>query len=80
MLATRIREDAMAKKAGRPKKPGGEGSQVRIDRDLAKMARAVANHRGIQIADYLSGLLRPTITKDYRKMLQDLDNEAGENS
>ena len=70
----------MAKKAGRPKKPGGEGSQVRIDRDLAKMARAVANHSGTQLADYLSGLLRPTITKDYRKMLQELDTEAGENS
>ncbi len=70
----------MAKKAGRPKKPGGEGSQVRIDRDLAKMARAVATHNGVQIADYLSGLLRPTITKDYRKMLQELDTEAGENS
>ena len=51
-----------------------------IDRDLAKMARAVANHSGTQIADYLSGLLRPTITKDYRKMLQELDTEAGENS
>ena len=76
MLATRMREDVMARKAGRPKKPGGEGAQVRIDRDLAKMARAVANHSGSQIGDYLSGLLRPTITRDYRKMLQDLDSET----
>jgi hypothetical protein len=76
MVATQTSEDVMAKKAGRPKKPGGEGSQVRIDRDLAKMAKAVANHAGNQIGDYLSGLLRPIITKDYRKMLQDLDNET----
>ena len=43
------------------------------------MARAVANHSGTQIADYLSSLLRPTITKDYRKMVQELDKEADDN-
>jgi hypothetical protein len=66
----------MAKKAGRPRKPGGEGAQVRIERDLATMARAVANHRGMQLNDYLSGLLRPTITRDYRRTLQDLEAET----
>ena len=29
----------MAKVKGRPKKPGGEGTQVRIDSDIANMAR-----------------------------------------
>jgi hypothetical protein len=65
----------VAKKVGRPRKLGGEGAQVRIDRDLAKMARAVANHRGMQLNDYLGGILRPTITKDYRRTLQELENE-----
>jgi hypothetical protein len=69
-------EIAMAKKVGRPRKPGGEGSQVRIDRDLAKMARAVANHRGMQLAEYVSGLIRPTVTKDYRRTLQELEQEV----
>jgi hypothetical protein len=39
------------------------------------MARAVANHRGMQLNDYLGGILRPTITKDYRRTLKDLENE-----
>jgi hypothetical protein len=67
----------MAKKVGRPRKPGGEGSQVRIDRDLAKTSKAVADRRGLQQTEYLSGLLRPTVTKDYRRMMQELDQEIG---
>jgi hypothetical protein len=39
------------------------------------MARAVANLRGMQLNDYLRGILRPTITKDYRRTLQELENE-----
>jgi hypothetical protein len=39
------------------------------------MARAVANHRGMQLNDYLGDILRPTITKDYRRTLQELENE-----
>jgi hypothetical protein len=76
MVATHTGEDVMAKKVGRPKKSGGEGSQVRIDRDLAAMARAIANHRGAKLTEYLSDLLRPTIIKDYRRTLQELDRES----
>jgi len=78
MRFTGGREIAMAKKVGRPRKPGGEGSQVRIDRDLAKMARAVANHRGVQLTEYVSSLIRPAITKDYRRTLQELESEEGD--
>jgi hypothetical protein len=75
-MIARSGNGVMAKKPGRPRKPGGEGAQVRIERDLAMMARAVANHRGMQLNDYLSGLLRPTITKDYRRTLQELEAET----
>jgi hypothetical protein len=67
----------MAKKVGRPRKSGGEGSQVRIDRDLAKMSKAVADREGIKHVDYLSGILRLTVTRDYRRMMQELDQEIG---
>ena len=67
----------MARSVGRPRKPGGGGSQVRIDRDLARMSKAVADRRGIPQTAYLSGLLRPTLIKDYRRMMQELDEEIG---
>jgi hypothetical protein len=68
---------AVAKKRerGRPKKPAGVGSQVRIEKDLATMARLVSSRRGIAIADYLSGILRPVITRDYRQTVRELDSE-----
>jgi hypothetical protein len=75
MVLMRSKGIVVAKKVGRPPKRGRAGAKVRIDRDLAKMARAVANHRGMQLNDYLGGILRPTITKDYRRTLQELENE-----
>ncbi len=68
---------SMAKKAGRPRKPTGEGSPVRIDRDLVTMARTLAGYRGAAISEYLSDLLRPVITKEYRTMVKDLEQEGG---
>jgi hypothetical protein len=67
----------MAKrKVGRPRKPGGAGAQVRIDRDLAMMARAVAGHRGLQLNEYLGSLLRPAVTRDYKRTIEELEAET----
>jgi hypothetical protein len=60
----RSKGNVVAKTVGRPRKPGRAEAKVRIDRDLAKMARAVANHQGMQLNDYPGGILRPTMTKD----------------
>jgi hypothetical protein len=57
----------MAKVKGRPKKPRGEGSQVRIDSDLATMARYLVAQRGGLLSEYLSAILRPVIEKDMKK-------------
>jgi hypothetical protein len=62
----------MARAKGRPKKPGGEGSQVRIDSDLASMARYVVARTGTPLIEYLSGILRPAIERDFRKAGQDI--------
>ena len=75
MQATLTRGGLVARKAGRPKKPGGEGKAVRIDPELANKARIVALRRGVALSDYLSGLLRSPITWDYRKMLREMDEQ-----
>ncbi len=66
----------VAKKAGRPKKPGGEGKSVRIETELANKARVVALRRGVAMSDYLTALLRSPIERDYRKTLQELNDET----
>jgi hypothetical protein len=77
MVATQVMDRGMAKKTGRPRKPTGEGSPVRIYRDLVTMARTLAGYRGAAISEYLSDLLRPVITKEYRAMVKALDAEGG---
>ena len=66
----------MPGKVGRPPKPEGVGSQVRIDAGLAKMARRVVEYRGLKLLDYLSDILRPTILKDYKRTNQEIDAEV----
>jgi hypothetical protein len=66
----------MPGKVGRPRKPDGIGSQVRIDAGLAKMARRVADFRGLKLLDYLSEILRPTIVKDYKQTNEEIDAEV----
>lgn len=66
-MTVTLERHAMAKAKGRPKKPGGEGAQVRIDSDLATMARYLVAQRGLVLSEYLSGILRPAIEKDMKK-------------
>lgn len=62
-----IGEPVMARPKGRPKKPGGEGTQVRIDTDLATKARYLASQRGMKVSAFLSELLRPVVEREFRK-------------
>ena len=64
---------AVMTKRGRPKKPMGEGSQVRIPPDLASKARLIVGDRGIDMVEYLDEVLRPRITKDYAAMIRKLE-------
>jgi hypothetical protein len=78
MVAALTVDRNMAKKTGRPRKPTGEGAPVRIDRDLVTMARTLAGYQGSALSEYLSNLLRPVITREYRTMVKALEAEAGE--
>ena len=66
-----------SKGKGRPKKPGGEGSQVRIDSDLATMARYLVAQRGLVLSEYLSDILRPVIERDMKKAGREIIGDVG---
>jgi hypothetical protein len=67
----------MAKAKGRPKKPSGEGTPVRIDSDIASKAKYLAALQDRPLSDYLSGLLRPIVDREFRKAGKNLF-ESGE--
>ncbi len=74
-----IEDRIMAKPKGRPKKPTGEGTPVRIDSDIVAMAKYLAARKGIAVSELLSDLLRPIIDRDFRKSARDVlgDDEHG---
>lgn len=74
-MSLAVREQPMAKK-GRPPKPTGKGRQVRIDSDLVPMARFVSDGNDVALSDYLSGLLRPLIERDFREAGRRLAEKA----
>jgi hypothetical protein len=73
---------AVAKKkaAGRPKgqTAKGQGVQIRLARDVVRMARIVTPSMGVTLTDYLSDILRPTVRQHYAKTIRELEKEGGE--
>lgn len=62
------------------KKPArGDGKLVRIDPSIVSMGRVVSTARGIGLGDYLSEILRATVSRDYVKEIKRLEKEGGEN-
>lgn len=49
-----------------------DDTAVKVDTDVVKQARIVATHRGITVAEYLSGLLRNLVATDYRSSLAEM--------
>jgi ABC-type cobalamin/Fe3+-siderophores transport system ATPase subunit len=73
-MASVLEMEAMAKAKGRPKKPGGEGTQVRIESDLATKARMIATDEGTTVLDLLSGILRPVLDRKFAKIVKRIDS------
>ncbi len=71
-MLTATDDRPMAKTKGRPRKPGGEGTQVRIDSDLASKAKYLAAERDVTVNEFLSDLLRPQIEAEFRKAARKL--------
>ena len=74
-MAVRPGENTVARQVGRPGKPGGSGRPVRVDSDVVTMARRIADFQGVPLSDYLSGLLRPGVLRDYQAMLKKLSKQ-----
>lgn len=68
----------MAKAKGRPRKPGGEGVQVRIDGQIASMAKFVASERKITIAEYLSAILEGEVLRDWMQCVEAFNKRNAE--
>jgi hypothetical protein len=54
---------AAGKPFGRPPKPTGSPTQVRMDADIAALAKVVASIEGVSMTDLLSGILRPILNE-----------------
>lgn len=68
----------MAKAKGRPAQPNGAGAQVRIDPEIVRKAKFVASERRISMAEYLGGLLRDAVARDYTRHARELGGGGGE--
>ena len=55
------------KPTGRPPKPTGSPTQVRMDADIAALAKVVASIEGVSMTDLLSGILRPILKEKARQ-------------
>jgi hypothetical protein len=60
------------------KKPDGRGAAVRLDADLVVRAKYLAARKGAPLSEYLSGLLRPLIEQEFKKVGRELMEEGGE--
>jgi hypothetical protein len=48
---------------------------VKIESDIVRQARTIANRRNITVAEYLSEILRAIVAKDYRQAVQEMAAE-----
>jgi hypothetical protein len=80
MVVAKLERPPVAKKrTGRPKSenPRGEGLQVRLAPDVVRMAKVVNPVKGVSLTDYLSGILRPIVTRDYAQTQKMFETEGG---
>ena len=59
------------KRTGRPKTSTRDDVVARIDRGVIAWARYVAETRMIPLAEYLSEILRPVVSKDFEKVAKE---------
>jgi hypothetical protein len=76
-VADKSKHGGERKGAGRPKSERSDKA-VKIDRSLADMVFVVAKHHGKTIAQYLTESLWPIVSKDYAKVVRELDKRQEE--
>lgn len=60
----------MARKAT-PKDGSGKTTSMKVNVDVHRRAKMVALHRGIELFDYVHGVLSPVVMRDYEQMIRD---------
>lgn len=62
---------------GRPKRSTRDDVAVKIDRAVKSKAKAIADHRGVSVADVLSRAAEPEIDRQYLEMIEELRVSSG---
>lgn len=65
----------MTKPKGRPRTSDRNDVTVKVDRDVIDMARMVALHRKITLAELLTDVLKGPIHKLHAAMVRDLESK-----
>lgn len=63
----------MAKRRGRPKTSDRDDVTVRVDRKVKVRAEAVADFKGIPLAEFLTEILRAPVDREFARMVRELD-------
>jgi hypothetical protein len=61
------------RQTGRPRSSERRDVSIKFDKTLAGKARLIAQGRGMPMAEYLSELSRPSIDRDYAKLMRELE-------
>jgi hypothetical protein len=67
----------VAKTKGRPKRSERDDVTVKLDRSIARKAKAVAALRGISVAEFLSEITRGPVDRAYQQTHKDLEKGGG---
>jgi hypothetical protein len=68
---------ATSKPFGRPPKSTGTPTQVRMDADIAALAKVVASMEGVSMTDLLSDILRPILNERAKQVGRKFLEERG---
>lgn len=61
--------------AERVKQVARNDTAVKIETDIVRQARTIADRRRITVAEYLSEILRTPVARDYRQVVQEMAAE-----
>jgi hypothetical protein len=61
----------------KPKATGLKTTPVKIETGLVRKARTIAEDKGIDLSEYLSGVVRGAIERDWTKVLKKIVESEG---
>ena len=69
--STGVLDRSMNKPTGRPKTSTRDDVVARVDREVIKRDRYVADTRKVPLAQYLSEILAPVVQKDFERVIKE---------